>query len=183
MVNAIGEPMRNYEAVDLTVQSNNDTAITPLDYISINTSATIPALTEFITTEVNTVDDKLNEDTEFMTLTAFITSSNVTNTPPFIEGVGTIKDNDIPNLFSPNDDGISDTFAIGGIQDFPDFSLTIYDRWGSEVYNYSNNGNVNPLWWDGTYRGNPVPEGVYFYTLNYNDGITKPKTSFIELIR
>ncbi|MBV1888068.1 MAG: gliding motility-associated C-terminal domain-containing protein, partial [Urechidicola sp.] len=183
MVNAMGELMQNYEAVDLTVQSNNDTANAPLDYNSVNTATSIPALTEFITIEVTTIDDNLNEETEFMTFSAFITSSNVTNTPPFIEGIGTIKDNDIPNLFSPNGDGLSDTFAIAGLQDFPDYSMVIYDRWGSEVYNYSNNGNVNPLWWNGTYNGNPVPEGVYFYTLNYNDGSTKPKTSFIELIR
>ena len=183
MVNASGELMRNYEAIDLAIRTNNDTATAPLDFTSINTTTTIPALTESISIEVTTIDDNLNEDTEFMNLGVGITSNNVTNVPPYIEGLGTIKDNDIPNLFSPNGDTQSDTFYIGGLQDFLDFSIVIYDRWGSEVFNYSNNGNVNPLWWDGTYNGNPVPTGVYFYTLNYNDGITKPKTSFIELIR
>ncbi|MFK5879569.1 MAG: Ig-like domain-containing protein [Flavobacteriaceae bacterium] len=183
MVNASGELMQNYEAIDLAIRTNNDTATAPLDFTSINTTTTIPALTESIIIEVTTIDDNLNEDTEFMNLGVGITSNNVTNVPPYIEGLGTIKDNDIPNLFSPNGDGRSDTFYIAGLQDFLDFTIIIYDRWGSEVFNYSNNGNVNPLWWDGTYNGNPVPTGVYFYTLNYNDGITKPKTSFIELIR
>ncbi len=183
MVNANGDLMQNYEDIDLVVRSNNDTATAPQDYASVNISTTIPALSEFITIEITTVDDNLNEDTEFMNLSVLISSANVTNSPPFIVGIGTIKDNDIPNLFSPNGDGRSDEFAIAGLQDFPEFTLIIYDRWGSEVYNYSNNGNLNPEWWDGTYNGNPVPTGVYFYTLNYNDGSTKPKTSFIELIR
>ncbi len=183
MVNASGELMQNYEAIDLAIRTNNGTATTPLDYTSINTLTTIPALVESIIIEITTIDDNLNEDTEYMNLGVGITSNNVTNFPPYIEGLGTIKDNDIPNLFSPNGDNRSDTFAIAGLQDFPEFTLVIYDRWGSEVYNYSNNGNVNPLWWDGTYNGNPAPTGVYFYTLNYNDGITKTKTSFIELIR
>jgi gliding motility-associated-like protein len=59
----------------------------------------------------------------------------------------------------------------------------IYNRQGNEVFKYSNNGNTNPNWWDGTFNGKPVPTGVYFYTLEYNDGITKPKTNFIQLIR
>lgn len=183
MVNTAGELMRNYQDVDLIIQSNNGTATAPLDYTSVNTNTSIPALSEFINIEVITIDDNLNEDTEDMTLDVNITSNNTTNFPPFITGIGTIKDNDIPNLFSPNGDGLSDEFKIAGLQDFPDFTLVIYDRWGSEVFNYSNNGNTNPLWWDGTYKGDPVPTGVYYYTLNYNDGITKPKTSFIELIR
>jgi gliding motility-associated-like protein len=118
-----------------------------------------------------------------MSLIATVTSANVANSSPIIEGIGTIKDNDIPNLFSPNNDGISDTFAISGMQDFPEFTIVIFDRWGSEVHNYSNKGNLSPDWWDGTYKNKPVPEGVYFYTLDFNAGLTKPKTSFIELIR
>jgi gliding motility-associated-like protein len=97
--------------------------------------------------------------------------------------IGFIKDNDYPNLFSPNSDGKSDLFKISGIEDYPNFKLNIVDRWGNEVYNYSNNGRINPIWWDGTRKGNPVPAGVYFYTLDFNEGSTKPIRNFIELIR
>ncbi|PHR72234.1 MAG: hypothetical protein COA67_05350 [Lutibacter sp.] len=176
-------PMQNYAAINFDINSNNITAIAPNDYSSLTTTASIPPLTESISLNVSTIDDNLNEDTETMSLIATVTSANVANSSPIIEGIGTIKDNDIPNLFSPNNDGMSDTFAISGMQDFPEFILIIFDRWGSEVHNYSNKGNINPEWWDGTYKNKPVPEGVYFYTLDFNDAMTKPKTNFIELIR
>lgn len=183
LLNANDEPMQNYQSIDIDLITNNISAISPDDYQSINTTTIIPAHTEFIIVEVTTNDDMLNEDTETMELQVTVTSSNISNASPVIVGVGTIKDNDIPNLFSPNGDGLSDVFKISGIEDFPEFKIQIYDRWGSEVYNYNNNGNTNPIWWDGTFKGKPVPEGVYYYTLDFNDGITKPKTSFIELIR
>ncbi len=183
LLNANNEPMQNYQSIDIDLITNNISAISPDDYASINTTTIIPANTEFIIVEVTTNDDELNEETEIMELQVTVTSSNISNPSPVIIGTGTIKDNDIPNLFSPNGDGTSDTFKISGIEDFPDFKIQIYDRWGSEVYNYNNNGNTNPIWWDGNFKGKPVPEGVYYYTLDFNDGITKPKTSFIELIR
>ena len=98
-------------------------------------------------------------------------------------GIGFIKDNDYPNLFSPNSDGKSDVFKISGIEDYPNFKLIIYNRLGNEVYNYSNNGLTNPIWWNGEFNGKPAPVGVYYYTLDFNDGITKPRTNFIQLIR
>lgn len=183
LLNGSNEPMQNYQSIDIDLITNNITAISPDDYQFLNSTTIIPANTEFIIIEITTNDDQLNEDTETMELQGTVTSGNISNSSPVIVGIGTIKDNDIPNLFSPNGDGLSDTFKISGIEDFPEFKIQIYDRWGSEVYNYNNNGNTNPIWWDGTYKGNPVPEGVYYYTLDFNDGITKPKTSFIELIR
>ena len=176
-------PMQNYAPINFDIETSNITAIAPNDYNNLITTTSIPPLTESVSLNVFTIDDNLNEDTETMTLIATVTSANIANSSPIIEGLGTIKDNDIPNLFSPNNDGLSDTFAISGMQDFPEFKIVIFDRWGSEVHNYSNNGNLSPDWWDGTYKNQPVPEGVYFYTLDFNDGITKPQTNFIELIR
>ena len=79
-----------------------------------------------------------------MNLRAIITSGTIANASPVLKGLGTIKDNDIPNLFSPNNDGRSDVFRIDGLEDFPNFELTIFDRWGGEIYDYSNNGNLEP---------------------------------------
>lgn len=174
------EPLKNYLPINLEIETISETARASEDYQSVFTTISIPALSESTTQEVITIDDRLNEDIETMLL-------KVTDTSPsslkFASETGSIKDNDFPNLFSPNSDGKSDVFQIAGIEEFPDFKLLIIDRWGSEVYNYSNNGRTNPIWWDGTSKGNLVIEGVYFYTLEYNDGITAPKRSFIQLIR
>ncbi|MEO1258363.1 MAG: gliding motility-associated C-terminal domain-containing protein [Bacteroidota bacterium] len=68
----------------------------------------------------------------------------------------------IYNGFSPNDDGINETFTIENIEKFPDSDLSIYNRWGNLVFNtvgYQND-------WGGLYEGRPLPDGTYFYYLN-----------------
>ena len=63
-----------------------------------------------------------------------------------------------PNSFTPNGDGVNDTFNpfIVGHQDY---ELFIYDRWGQQVF-YSNQLDNG---WDGTLNSKPVKEGIYVY--------------------
>lgn len=178
LLNASLNPMQNYAPIFLNIATLDETTTRSLDYQTIPTTNVIPANTESITQIITTIDDTLNEDTETMLLQITIATPSIT-----LISRGTIKDNDVPNLFSPNGDGKSDTFKISGIEGFPNFKLIIYDRWGSEIYNYNNNGRTTPLWWNGNYNGKPVPAGVYYYTLDFNDGKAKVKTNFIQLIR
>jgi len=179
-LNPDSEPLQNYLPINLEIETSNETARASEDYQAVMTIVTVPAFTTSTTQKVVTINDQLNEDTETL-------SFKITDTSPFSLATGTatgfIKDDDFPNLFSPNADGKSDVFEILGIEDFPNFKLIIIDRWGSEVYNYSNEGKPTPIWWDGTHKGKPVIEGVYYYTLDFNDGTTAPKRSFIQLIR
>ncbi|PKP04064.1 MAG: hypothetical protein CVU11_06125 [Bacteroidetes bacterium HGW-Bacteroidetes-6] len=72
----------------------------------------------------------------------------------------------IPNSFSPNEDGINDYFHISGIN-FPDdeFSIRVYDRWGSLVF-----ASTNPSFqWDGKKDGGYAPMGTYVYRIYYRD--------------
>ncbi|MEZ4806503.1 MAG: gliding motility-associated C-terminal domain-containing protein [Flavobacteriales bacterium] len=72
----------------------------------------------------------------------------------------------IPNIFTPNGDGVNDTFTItGGLQHL---ELNIYNRWGQLVAVRSG----RYVSWDGrsTYSGEPCPDGVYFYVI---EAITK----------
>jgi gliding motility-associated-like protein len=85
----------------------------------------------------------------------------------------------IPDGFSPNDDGLNDTFYIKNIDVlFPNFSLEIYNRYGNVVYT----GNINTPNFNGksnksTMIGNEIlPTGVYFYILHYNDSQGKKPT-------
>jgi len=175
------EPLANFEEINLNIFTNNGTARDNVDYYGISTTLVIPANIFSRTVTIETIEDELIEDIENLTLKAVVTSFNTFNIDA--EGIGSIIDNDLPNLFSPNNDGLSDRFEIVHLFQYLDFKLQIFDRWGSIVYDYNNKGNYIPIWWDGTMNGNPVPEGVYYYTIDYNDGSTKPISGFIQLIR
>lgn len=66
----------------------------------------------------------------------------------------------IPNAFSPNNDGLNDCFEIKGVG-FEGFDFTVVDRWGNEVFKTNDTEHC----WDGTFRGQPLPTGVYSYRI------------------
>lgn len=175
------EPLANFEDTNLNIFTNDGTAREPEDYLGASNQVVILAYTTSVLVQVQTNDDLLVEDTEDLTLKGVVTTFNTENIES--EGLGTIIDNDFPNLFSPNNDGLSDVFEIVSLYQYLNFKIQIFDRWGSLVHDYGNHGNPQPVWWNGTIKGNPVPEGVYYYTIDYNDNITAPKSGFIQLIR
>jgi gliding motility-associated-like protein len=70
----------------------------------------------------------------------------------------------IPNVFSPNGDGLNDRFEIYG-QHLTDYELYIYDRWGETVFH-----TKDPMtYWDGTYQGKVCEGGVYSWVLWYRE--------------
>jgi gliding motility-associated-like protein len=87
-------------------------------------------------------------------------------------------DIEIPEAFTPDDDNLNDLFEIKGIQNYLSNQLTIYNRWGNEVYFESGYKNE----WDGTAnRGiivgdEKLPTSTYYYILDlYGDGKTTYK--------
>ncbi len=68
-----------------------------------------------------------------------------------------------PNLFTPNDDGISDAFSVVTDCEFTDFTLRIFNRWGTLVYQ----GNEASGKWDGKVNGKPCTSDVFLYLLEY----------------
>jgi gliding motility-associated-like protein len=77
----------------------------------------------------------------------------------------------IPNAFTPDGDGINDSFVITGLENYPNNTIIIFNRWGNEVYTaspYENN-------WTGTSSaqlnigGNELPTGTYYYILDLGD--------------
>lgn len=83
----------------------------------------------------------------------------------------------IPNVFSPNNDGINDLFSLKGIP--KGYGFIILNRWGNVVFE-TNNPSVE--FWDGTFRRQLCSDGVYFYKIT-NEEFTTLKTGFIHLIR
>ncbi|MHC2993449.1 hypothetical protein OB13_18405 [Pontibacter sp. HJ8] len=68
---------------------------------------------------------------------------------------------EIPNAFSPNGDGVNDTWEIKNIQYYPASKVEIYNRWGNLIYEKTNYQSE----WDGTYRGAILPVSTYFYVI------------------
>jgi gliding motility-associated-like protein len=69
-----------------------------------------------------------------------------------------VQDLFIPNVFSPNSDGIQDDYLINYTGDQP-FYLQIRDRWGAQVYESRNKTQG----WDGMIAGQPAADGTYYY--------------------
>ncbi len=93
------------------------------------------------------------------------------------------KDIQIPNVFSPNNDGNNDVFYLQGwdlcIQNY---EMAIYNRWGIKIFE-STNVNVE---WDGRIlTGTEAPEGTYYYIFNIKNinGEDEKLSGFITLVR
>jgi gliding motility-associated-like protein len=70
----------------------------------------------------------------------------------------------IPNAFSPNGDGLNDTWNIPALAAYPDFELFVFNRYGEVVYR--NSKSHEP--WDGKFKGSPLPIGAYPYLIKLN---------------
>ncbi|HOV11183.1 MAG TPA: gliding motility-associated C-terminal domain-containing protein, partial [Bacteroidales bacterium] len=90
----------------------------------------------------------------------------------------------IPNTFTPNGDGMNDGFSVIG-ENIEALEIWIYNRWGQVIF-YSDDVNFA---WDGTFKGSPVPQGVYTYYLEYESYYAKmitnlqSRTGIINIIR
>ncbi len=76
------------------------------------------------------------------------------------------KDVFVPGAFSPNDDGLNDTWNIPALAAYPEFELTVYSRAGLVVFQNKNNNRP----WNGKYKGNLLPVGIYVYVINLKTG-------------
>jgi gliding motility-associated-like protein len=88
---------------------------------------------------------------------------------------------EIPNTFSPNGDNLNDTWAIDGLDAFPNNSVTIFSRWGQKVAHILSYSNLKS--WDGTGNMGRSPEGVYYYIIELNDGSDKILRGTLTLLR
>jgi gliding motility-associated-like protein len=85
---------------------------------------------------------------------------------PFIVSISESK-LEMPNAFSPNGDDINDYYQAKGAnqgtgpQSIISFEGYIFNRWGQKLYSWTDCYNYK-AGWDGTYKGNPVKDGVYY---------------------
>lgn len=90
----------------------------------------------------------------------------------------------IPEGFSPNGDGVNDTFSIPNIEQYPNFELMIFNRYGSKIYetrgaNYEEFAGIPN---SGTLAGDGLlPVGTYFYVIKYNDPNIEDVSSWVYI--
>jgi gliding motility-associated-like protein len=90
-----------------------------------------------------------------LTFTITVNPTPVTPIPP---ATGNIV---IPNTFTPNNDGINDTWDIKYLNSYPNCTVNIFDRYGQEVYSSIGYG----IPWDGRRKGANLPQGTYYYII------------------
>lgn len=89
--------------------------------------------------------------------------------------IGNIK---IPNVITPNGDGKNDILKIEGIELYKENSLSIFNRWGNEVYRSIDGYNNN-------WSGEGLSEGTYYYILKLvsKSGVSSSITGWVTLLR
>jgi gliding motility-associated-like protein len=91
---------------------------------------------------------------------------------------------DIPNVFTPNNDGVNDYFFPRQFltKGLISFRMSIYNRWGEMIYQSQ---ALDGRGWDGSYNGVPQPEGVFVYIIDavFKDGQKEHHQGNITLMR
>ncbi|NQX85644.1 MAG: T9SS type B sorting domain-containing protein [Flavobacteriaceae bacterium] len=72
----------------------------------------------------------------------------------------------IPNYFTPNGDGVLDYWSPGCLENYPNLTFDIFDRYGRRIGSYRSGQK-----WDGRYNGKALPTGDYWYVVKPNNGI------------
>lgn len=84
----------------------------------------------------------------------------------------------VRNVFSPNGDGVNETWVIEDLLDNPVNEVKVYAQGGKLIFSKVNYRND----WDGTFKGDPIPDGTYYYEINVYEGERIIK-GFLTIIR
>ena len=114
---------------------------------------------------------------EDITYTLQLTSSDgcVVSDDVFVR---VLKAPTVPNVFTPNGDGINDKWEIRYLDTYPGATVEIFNRYGQLLF--QSKGYSKP--WDGTFNGKPVPAGTYYYIINPKNG-RKQIAGFVDIVR
>ncbi len=68
----------------------------------------------------------------------------------------------VPNAFSPNGDGVNDTWVIEGLNTYRSATVEVFNRYGQPVFSA---GRGYPQAWNGTFKGKPLAAGTFYYVI------------------
>ncbi|MFN8265871.1 MAG: gliding motility-associated C-terminal domain-containing protein [Chitinophagaceae bacterium] len=92
-----------------------------------------------------------------------------------------LKDIIIPNVFSPNGDGINDKWIITNIEMYTGSRVEIFNRYGQKMAEIKEYNSSNA--WDGTNNGKPLPVGAYYYVIRVPQGRQTIFSGSISILR
>jgi gliding motility-associated-like protein len=178
-------PNSTVTTIPLTITADNKTK---------KTGAANPVLTVSYSGFVN------SDGPAQLTAQALLSTTAVTNSPAgqypitvggaasnnytfvYVPGILTVNATDqvlvIPNAFTPNGDGINDTWVIKNLNSYAQCTVTVFNRFGQQLF-FSNN---YPVPWDGRYKGANLPTGTYYYIINVGNA-GKPIAGEVVIIR
>lgn len=84
----------------------------------------------------------------------------------------------VHNTFTPNGDGINDTWLIDDLINYPACTVDIFNRYGEKLFHSV--GYRTP--WDGLYKNSPLPVGVYYYLIDLKNG-TPLLSGYVTVLR
>jgi gliding motility-associated-like protein len=86
----------------------------------------------------------------------------------------------IPNSFTPNNDGLNDSWQVLGLGIYPQAQLIIYDRWGKALFTTTGLQNKP---WNAVYKAQKLASGSYVYYIKLNNGTDKVINGTVTVIR
>jgi gliding motility-associated-like protein len=138
-----------------------------------NTSVALNPVHKFSSVGTYTITAVANFSCFTATLTKTIVFSKCDSLPEDCELI-------LPNVITPNGDGVNDGFQPSSQCTFESYNLNIFDRWGKKIYKSTDALEI----WNGKYDGTDV-QGVVYYIFEYNfpSQNEKKESGFITIIR
>ncbi len=117
-----------------------------------------------------TIEDPVASPSSTTTYTLLVTDDNNCETSGSIQVTVSGRSKvSVPNAFSPNGDGINDTWVITNLSIYPGATVDVFNRYGQPVFHSENSSKA----WDGTYNGKPLPVGTYYYIIDLKNNEKK----------
>ncbi|GAA3981663.1 gliding motility-associated C-terminal domain-containing protein [Mucilaginibacter dorajii] len=174
---SVVSPQSPAPTVSISVSVNGVYSGTPITFTAVTQNAASLLSYQWM---VNGVNSGENEDT--FTSSTFKNNDIVTCTitvagactPPATSNAAVVTIIPPPtitvtNAFTPNGDGVNDTWVINDLSFYPNCLVRVFDRYGGMVLQSA--GYQKP--WDGTYGGTALPAGVYYYIIDLKNGTKK----------
>ncbi|GAA5034761.1 hypothetical protein GCM10011506_29140 [Marivirga lumbricoides] len=113
----------------------------------------------------------LTNDTRLKSISMSVSDGSALSEPVFrqIQITNILPELDIVNAFTPDGNGVNDTWDFVNLDQFEQVNIAIYNSSGLEVFSC----NTTDCEWNGTYKGEELAGGVYFYLINLNNGRRK----------